>query len=145
MQVTAPKGAHFEFEEVRTDRGAKSLGNVPILVWDELDEAVENYGEESVLNVLDGTSLRVSFQGMARRMRAAEKSDDEIGTAQIEFKPGTRQPGQSTPVSRAKASARRAAERLGDDADAITALLDKVASGEIDKEKFAELLSLAQG
>jgi len=145
MQVTAPTGAHFEFEEVKTDRGQTSLGNVPILTWDDLDAAVEHYGAEQVINVLDGTSLRVSFQGIARRMRAAGKTDDEIGQNEIEFRPGTRQPGQSTPVSRAKTAAKRAAEKMGDEADSITELLDAVASGKIDRAQLADLLALAQG
>lgn len=144
MNITAPTGAHFEFEEVRTDRGATSLGNVPILKWDNLEACLDFYGEDQLLNVLDGTSLRVSFQGMARRMKAAGKTDDEIAQAELDFRPGTRTPGQSTPVSRAKSAAKRAAEKLGDEADAISTLLDKVASGEISQSQLAELLSLAQ-
>lgn len=135
LTVTAPEGSHFEYEEVKTARGTKSLGEVPILVWDRLDAAQGTYGEEGLRNVLDGTSLRVSFQGIARRMRAAGKSDDEIATAQIAFRPGTRQVGVSTPVSRARSAAGRAAEAVGaENAEAIAAFLDRVAKGEITAE-----------
>ncbi len=141
MEVAAPEGARFEFEEVRTDRGATSLGNVPILVWTALDAAVERYGEAGIVNVLDGTSLRVSFQGTARRMKIAGKTDDEIAQAQIDFKPGSRQPGQSTPVSRAKSAAKRAAEAMGEEGDSISELLDKIAAGDISQEEVQTMLA----
>src|SRR4051812_26193624 len=76
VTATAPEGFHFEYEEVKTDRGQKSLGNVPILVADSVEAAIALFGEEGVKNILDGTSLRVSYQGIARRMRAAGKTDD---------------------------------------------------------------------
>lgn len=129
LTVTAPEGAHFAFEEVKTAKGAESLGEVPILVWDKLDAAIGNFGEEGVCDVLDGTSLRVSYQGIARRLKAAGKTDDEIATAQVAFKPGKRQGGVSTPVSRAARSAKAAAEKV--DGDLVSALLEKIAKGEL--------------
>lgn len=139
LTVQAPTGAHFEFEEVKTARGTKSLGEVPILVWDSLEAASGQYGEEGIRNVLDGTSLRVSFQGIARRLRLQGKSDDEIATAQLAFRPGTRVVGQATPVSRAARAAKAAAERV--DGDAIAAFLQKVAAGEISEADIKSFVS----
>lgn len=140
LTVTAPEGAHFEFEEVRTAKGAESLGEVPILIWDNASAAIAQYGEEGVRDILDGTSLRVSFQSIARRMRAAGKTDDEIATAQVAFRPGKRAVGASTPESRAAKSARSAVAKSGN-ADLITALLDKVAKGELSNEDLEALVA----
>lgn len=137
QNTQAPEGAHFEFEEVKTKGGTKSLGEVPILVWDDFDAAVTFYGRELILGVLDGTSLRVSFQGIARRGRAQGKTDDDIAKAQVDFRPGTREVGQPTPVSRAARAARAAAERV--DGDKIAAFLARVANGEISEEELASI------
>lgn len=142
LTVQAPEGAHFEYEEVKTARGTKSLGEVPILVFDSVQSALAQYGEEGVKGVLDGTSLRVSFQGIARRMRAAGKSDDEIAKAEVDFRPGTRVVGQSTPVSRARSAAGKAAEAIGEaNADVIAKFLDRVAKGDIKAEDLAAFTS----
>jgi hypothetical protein len=137
LSITAPDGAHFEWEEVKTDRGQKSLGEVPILVWDDVDKAIAYYGKQGILNVLDGTSFRVSFQGKARTGIAAGKSYDDIAKSQIEFKPGSRQGGQSTPASRAAAAAKKASEKLN--GDAITQMLNAIASGKITSEMLAQM------
>lgn len=139
LTVTAPDGAHFEFDEVKTARGEKSLGEVPILVWDDLEKAAEFYGVDSILAILDGTSLRVSFQGIARRMAVGEKTADDIAKAQVEFRPGKRQVGASTPESRARRAAAAAVEKSGN-ADAITALLQKIAAGEISADDLQALV-----
>lgn len=131
LTVTAPTGAHFDWDEVKTKRGTESLGEVPLLVWDSAESLLGFYGEESVLAMADGTSLRVSFQSIARRMRAAGKSDDEIAKAQIDFRPGRRAVGQSTPASRAARSAKSAIEKGNVDAEVLQKLLDKIASGEL--------------
>jgi hypothetical protein len=136
LTLQAPDGAEFEFEEVKTNRGQRSLGNVPILCWRDLDKAVAFYGEQGVINSLDGTSLRVSFQGIARRMRIAGKSDDEIAKSQIDFRPGARQGGVSTPVSKAASAARRAANKYS--GTGIAEFLEKLARGEISEEVFAQ-------
>lgn len=140
LAVDAPSGAHFTFEEVKTDRGTKSLGDVPLLVWDDLDAMTKFYGEEGVLSVADGTSLRVSFQNIARRFSAAGKTLDDIATAQAGFRPGKRQGGQSTPASRSARKARNAIEK-GVDGAALEALLDKIASGEISNEDIIAMSS----
>lgn len=140
LTVAAPAGSHFEFEEVATARGTQTLGEKPLLVWDSVDAAREFYGDEGLTAILDGTSLRVSFQSIARRMAIANKTDDEIATAQVAFRPGKRVGGVSTPVSRAKRSAGAAAEKLGDKADQLSALLEKIASGEISEEDLASLV-----
>lgn len=130
LTITAPSGAKFEYEEVRTKGGTVKLGEVPILVWVSLDSAVAYYGEAGILAVCDGTSFRVSFQNIARRAKAANKTDDEIATAQINFRPGKRVVGESTPKSRA-AKAAGAAVEAGANADDIATLLEKIAKGEL--------------
>ena len=138
LAVAAPEGAHFEYEEVKTAKGATSLGHVPILVWDKLDAATSHYGEEALRDILDGTSLRVSFQNIARRFKIASKTDEEIATAMIEFKPGKRAGGVSTPVSRAQKAAKTAAEKgNGDD---IALLLEKIANGELSPAEITALV-----
>jgi hypothetical protein len=143
LTVQAPEGAEFELEEVRTQRGTKSLGQVPILTWRDLEKAREHFGDEGILDILDGTSARVSYQSIGRRFAAAGKSMDDIATAQVNFRPGKRAVGVSTPVSRASNAARRAATKLGDKAENITRLLERIAKGEIseaDQQKLNELI-----
>ncbi len=137
LTVQAPDGAHFAFDEVKTQKGAASLGDVPILVWDSVDKMVEFYTNEGVLAIADGTSVRVSMQSIARRLKAAGKTDDEIATKQLEFRPGKRVVGESTPVSRAKSAASRAAEKVS--GDVIAALLKKIETGEITEEDAAAM------
>ena len=134
VTLTAPTGAHFESEEVKTAKGTKSLGEVPILVWDNVDALIAHLGAEGLLNMADGTSLRVSYQSIARRFKVVDKdgktkSDDEIAQAQIDFRPGKRQGGVSTPQSRAKRAAGAAAEKVN--GDAVAALLEQIASGKL--------------
>ncbi len=140
LTITAPEGAHFEFDEVKTNRGEVSLGEQPILVWDDLNAAVATYGNEGVLAILDGTSVRVSMQAIARRAAIAKKSADEVAKMQIDFRPGKRAAGKSTPESRAASAARKAATKLGGQSDAVTALLEKIASGQVSEETLAALL-----
>jgi hypothetical protein len=143
LTVQAPAGSHFEFRKVKTAKGTKDLGEVPILVWDSLSGAVAHYTEEGILGTEDGTSLLVSYQGIARRMRMAGKSDDDIAKAEVDFKPGTREVGVSTPKSRARNAAAKAAEKLGGTSgDTIAAFLEKVASGEISEDDLAGIAKL---
>lgn len=141
LSLTAPDGARFDTEEVKGVKGTVSLGEVPILIWTDLDKATAYYGNEGLLNMLDGTSARVSFQGIARRMAAAGKTMDEIAKAQIDFRPGKRQVGASTPASRAGNTARKAVEKLGGDSEALNKILEAVASGQVTQ---AQLDRLAQ-
>jgi len=136
LTVAAPEGAHFEFEEVKTARGTTSLGDVRLLVWDDLDAAVVHYGIKGVMDVLDGTSLRVSFQNIARRYKAAEKSADEIAAAQVAFRPGSRMSG-TTPKSRATKAVAGAAEKIG--GDQVSKILEGIANGSISAETLAAL------
>ena len=131
LTVSAPQGAHFEFDEVRTAKGTQSLGDKPLLVWDDLEAARATYGDDGIKSIMDGTSLRVSFQSLSRRLAIAGKSDDEIAQAQVSFRPGNRSGGASTPVSRARNAAAKAAETLGDKSDVLTALLEKINRGEL--------------
>lgn len=129
LTIAAPEGSHFDFEEVKTAKGSQTLGEVPILVWDDFDACVAFYGKEAIADSLDGTSFRVSHQNIARRLKAAGKSDDEIATAQIAFRPGKRLGGSSTPVSRARKGAEAAAVASGA-GDAIARFLERVAKGD---------------
>lgn len=142
VSFPAPAGAHFEFEEVKTAKGTKSLGEVPILVWDDLDAMVAHYGAQGVIDMADGTSLRVSFQSIARRFRSLEgdkaKTDDDIAKAQIDFRPGKRQGGASTPQSRAKRAAGAASEKIS--GDAVAALLEQIASGKLTEADVKALI-----
>lgn len=137
VTVQAPAGAHFEYEKVRTAGGEKDLGDAPILVWTDLKEVEAKYTTEGVLGVLDGTSLRVSYQGIARRGRIKGKTDDQIAQEQLEFKPGNRAVGESTPVSRARRAAAGAAEKV--DGDVLAKFLQAVAEGKISAEDVASL------
>ena len=142
LTVPAPTGAHFEFEEVRTAKGTKSLGEVPILVWDDVDAMIAHYGKEGIKDMADGTSFRVSFQSIGRRLRSLEgdkaKTDDQIAQAQIDFRPGKRQGGASTPTSRAKRAAVAAADKVN--GDAVAALLEQIASGKLSESDVNALL-----
>lgn len=147
LSVQAPNGSHFESEEVKTAKGTVSLGEHPILVWDSLEAARAQYGDEGIINSLDGTSLRVSFQSIARRMTVAgraknktqEEIDNEIATAQVAFRPGKRVGGVSTPVSRSRKAADAAATKLGEKGDLVAAFLERVAKGEISEDDLAAL------
>ena len=141
VPLDTPEGAHFDREEVKTAKGTETLGEVPILIWDDQSKAVAYYTEEGILNVLDGTSLRVSFQNIARRLKVAGKSDVEIQNAMISFKPGKRAGGVSTPVSRAARAAKSAAEKVGDQGDLVTTLLEKIARGELSVADLESLTS----
>ena len=140
LTLEAPDGAIFEFEEVKTDSGQRSLGSVPILRWIDGDKALAYYGAEAIANILDGTSLRVSFQGTARRLRAKGESDDAIAKKQLEFRPGKREGGESTPVSRAARGAKAAAQAIGGDGgDLIASFMARIAKGEITREALEKL------
>lgn len=131
-EVQAPAGSHFEMAEVKTARGQQSLGEVPILTWDDSDAARAYYGDVGILRFLNGTSARVSFQGIARRMRVAGKADDEIAKEQVEFRPGEREIASSTPTSRARRAAEATVKSGKVDGDALAALLARIEKGEID-------------
>ena len=137
--VQAPDGAHWAYEEVKTNKGTESLGSDnPILVWDNLDKARETYGDEGITSVLDGTSLRVSFQNIIRRGKAAKKTVDEIADLQVKFRPGKRVVGESTPASRV-ARAAKAAVGEGVNEDAVLKMLELIKSGKLDNETMEAL------
>lgn len=137
LSVAAPAGAEFKLEEVKTARGTKSVGEVPILVWNDLEKARDYYGDEGIQDVLDGTSLRVSFQNIGRRYASAGKSMDEIAEAQLKFRPGKRAVGVSTPASRTANTARRASEKIGGEAsETLSKFLERVARGEVSEEQL---------
>lgn len=135
----APEGSEFAYEEVKTGKGTQTLGEVPILVWKDADKMIDFYGKDGVLDFADGTSLRVSFQGIARRMKAAGKSDDVIKDAEIRFRPGKRAGGVSTPQSRAARAARVAVEK-GADGDLVARLLEQLGEGKLSNEDLQSLV-----
>ena len=139
LNTTPPNGFEFVYDEVKTAKGATSLGEVPLLVAKDVEALREVYGDEGVLDICDGTSLRVSFQGIARRMKAAGKSDDEIKDAQIRFRPGKRQGGVSTPASRAAKAAKTASEKV--DGDVIAKLMQRIESGQLSQADLEALTS----
>lgn len=140
--LNAPEGSEWRYEEVKTDRGTKSLGNDnPILVWTDLDKAREFYGDDKLLSVLDGTSLRVSFQNIIRRGRADEKkTTDDIAKSQVEFRPGTRVVGESTPKSRVARAAGALAESGTVSEDQIMKLLEAIKSGKVKGDEIDALV-----
>lgn len=138
FNVAAPEGSEFLFDEVSTAKGTLSLGHVPILTWNDLDKARAFYGDEGICDILGGTSLRVSFQAIARRLKSAKKNDNTIANAQLKFRPGKRQGGASTPASRATRNVKSAIEKTGRGED-IERLLARIAAGEIDLDKVNEL------
>lgn len=149
----APPGAFWRFDEVATNHGKESLGDRPLLEWESNAAGIEGarafYGDEGVCNALNGTSLLVSYQGIARRITIAGKqpdknlSDDEIdkqiAEAILKFRPGKK--GEATPASKAARRAKDVADSLGDKgADAVASLLDrikaKIAAGEMSVEEL---------
>jgi len=139
--LAAPEGAHWSYEEVKTDKGTKSLGNDnPLLVWDDLEKMRAHYGDEAVLSIADGTSLRVSFQNIIRRGRAGDKTPDDIAKAQLEFKPGKRVVGESTPASRVARQAKAVAESGQVSEDNLSKLLEAIKSGKLSNEEIGQLV-----
>lgn len=137
--VAAPEGSHWAYEEVKTNKGTESLGTEnPILVWDDLDKARAVYGDEGITAVLDGTSLRVSFQNIVRRGTASKKTTDEIAELQVKFRPGKRVVGESTPASRV-ARAAKAAVTEGVNEDAVLKMLELIKSGKLTEEDMLAL------
>lgn len=140
LTLQAPDGAHWEFEEVKTEKGTKSLGKEnPILVWDDLDKARAHYTDEGLRSIMDGTSLRVSFQNIIRRGRASNKSFDDIAKLQIDFRPGKRVVGESTPASRVARQAKAAAEAGTVSEDNMSKLLELIKSGKLGDAEIAAL------
>jgi hypothetical protein len=138
LSVQAPDGAHWDWSEVKTARGTQSLGEVPILAWDSLEKAQAFYGEESALAAFNNTGLRVPFQSIARRGRVSGKLDaNGIAQEQLDYRPGQVERAQSTPASRAKSAAARAAETLGgESADVLAEFLNRFASGQLSIEQL---------
>lgn len=127
-----PAGASFEYDEVKGDRGQKSFGQVPLLTWEESEAGIQGaiayYGPQGIARFVNGTSLRVSCQAIARRGKSKGLTDEQIALEQLNFRPGSRQGGQSTPVSRAANATRKAAQKIS--GDSIAELMAKIAEDE---------------
>lgn len=148
-----PPGATFVFATVKTDRGKTDLGEIPILEWGETEQDILNaiafYTPKGISDILGGTSLRVSFQGIGRTARekaAANPNDatkqaaatnEAIADAQLKFRPSSREGGASTPASRLASQARRTAAKVNP--DVLAQLLAMAEAGTLD----ASLLSQA--
>lgn len=114
-----------------------------MLIWDDFQKMTEYYGAEGILRIADGTSLRVVFQGIARRVMQAKEPGtlEDIAKGQVEYKPGERRgASESTPVSRAGRMARKAAEAKPESADLIAKLLEKIAAGDLSAEDLEALV-----
>jgi len=147
-----PPGAQFVFAEVKTDRGKTSLGQIPILEWGETEEdilnAIQFYGPKGISDILGGTSLRVSFQGIGRSrkekakdnpndaQKQAEATDEAIAAEQLKFRPSSREGGQSTPASRLGNQAKRVAAKANP--DVLAKLLAMVEAGTLDTALLAQ-------
>jgi hypothetical protein len=128
LTVKAPDGAHFEIEEVATKGGTEKF-EAPILVWDTTPALVAHLGEEGVLAMADGTSLRVAYQAAARRGHTKNKSFDEIAQAQVEYKPGKRSGASSTPQNKTARMAKEVVDKNPEAADEVQKLLAAIAAG----------------
>lgn len=147
-----PPGAQFVFASVKTDKGKTDLGEIPILEWGETEQDILNaiafYGPKGISDILGGTSLRVSFQGIGRTARekaAANPNDaakqqaatnEAIADAQLKFRPSSREGGQSTPASRLASQARRAAAKANP--DVLAKLFKMVEDGTLDASLLAQ-------
>lgn len=143
-----PPGFYFDWDEVKGDHGQKSFGQRPLLSVHETPEGVQGmitfYGNEGVARIYNGTSGRVQAQGIARRVTlkgqkatppwSDEQINNEIAKAQLEYRPGKRQGGQSTAQSRAVNAAKKAAGKIS--GDALAGLMEKIA-GMSDAEREA--------
>lgn len=133
-----PTGFYFDWDEVKGDHGQVSFGKRPLLTVNEDPEGAkalyEFYGNEGVARFYNGTSGRVQFQGVARRVTAKgkkegwsdEKINEEIAKQELEYRPGKRAGGQSTAQSRAVAAMKKAAGKIP--GDALAGLMDRVAA-----------------
>jgi hypothetical protein len=54
LSIQAPEGAEFVYDEVKTERGQKSLGEWPLLVWRDVEAARIHYGDDAILDILAG-------------------------------------------------------------------------------------------
>lgn len=124
--VDAPRGAHWEYVEVRTNHGKRSLGEAPVLEWDDVEAARQFYGEEALKQLLE-IGVKNQYLRLARTGRIRGMTDDEIARSQLSYKPGQRQ--ARSPVGKVSKAARAAAERASP--DVVAALLEAIARGEI--------------
>ena len=82
----------------------------------------------------------MAYQAIGRRGRIQNKSDEEIAAAQIGYRPGKRAVGESTPRSRARNAADKAAQKISNP-DLLTQLMEKVASGQLTEAELEALNS----
>ena len=88
----APEGATWSKEPVK-EAGYEL--DICLLVWQDLEKATQYYGADALVGLLDGTSLRVNFQGIARRA----KSIPEAMAQQLAYRPGRKMKTERFPYS----------------------------------------------
>jgi hypothetical protein len=132
-----PPGFKWDWDEVKGDHGQLSFGQRPILTALDGEEGGQGllkfYGWDGIARIYNGTSGRVQFQGVDRRITQKGKKEgwdeDKINAIcaeeQLKYRPGKRASGQSTAQSRAAAAAKKASGRIG--GDAIASMIERVA------------------
>lgn len=128
LTVAAPTGARFDPEEVATKGGTEKF-DAPMLIWESLDALRDHIGEQGILDMSDGTSLRVAYQAAARRGHVKGKTMDEIAQSQLDYKPGKRSGATSTPANKTARLAKELVDKSPEAADEVQKLLAGLASG----------------
>lgn len=97
-------GIRFDLEEVAKQSGENRSDKVtfhrkaPIVVVTDVTKFRDAFGDETVLAIFDGTSVRVKSQAIARRMLAKGATDDEIRAANVNMLRGTRNASRGSTV-----------------------------------------------
>lgn len=89
-------GIRFDLEEVAKQNGDNRSDKVtfnrkaPIVIVTDVTKFRESFGDETILAVFDGTSIRVKSQAIARRMLAKGATDESIREANVNMLRGVR-------------------------------------------------------
>jgi hypothetical protein len=89
-------GIRFDLEEVAKQSGDNRSDKVtfarkaPIVIVTDVTKFRESFGDETILAVFDGTSIRVKSQAIARRMLAKGANDEAIREANVNMLRGVR-------------------------------------------------------
>jgi hypothetical protein len=89
-------GIRFDLEEVAKQSGDNRSDKVtfarkaPIVIVTDVTKFREAFGDETILAVFDGTSIRVKSQAIARRMLAKGATDEAIREANVNMLRGVR-------------------------------------------------------
>jgi hypothetical protein len=88
-------GIRWEMEEVSRRRGANDsdksvIGKAPIAIVDDVDKFRASFGDEAILGIFNGTSIRVMCQDVGRRGLERGSSVDVMKTAILNRLKGVR-------------------------------------------------------